>query len=220
MKQIRRLTRTESREITRDKLIRAAEKIFIRDGFGASAVEQIAEAAGFSRGAFYSNFADKDALFLAVLHKRRVDTLHALDEIFHQKRDTAERLCAVRDWYVNQSQQREWAILKTEFQLRAFRDRTVRERLSALRQQELARYTALVAQFFTEAGIKIVERPETIALLLLSTAEGLGSTSLIDTGPEPARSFAEARNLLFNRLVSIPNEQVLTSPKQRASQHV
>ncbi|MGH2720306.1 MAG: TetR/AcrR family transcriptional regulator, partial [Actinomycetota bacterium] len=62
-----RLTREESRARTRALLIEAAGKVFAERGFTAASVEEIAGLAGFSRGAFYSNFASKDDLFLAVL---------------------------------------------------------------------------------------------------------------------------------------------------------
>src|ERR1035441_1726715 len=81
MNKPRRLTRRESRDATRARLIAAAEKIFIRFGFDASSVERIAEAAGFSRGAFYSNFQNKDELFIAVLNKRHLAISSALEEI-------------------------------------------------------------------------------------------------------------------------------------------
>jgi AcrR family transcriptional regulator len=62
----KRLTREESRQLTRQRLLQAAAELFGRQGFGATSIEEVAEAAGYSRGAFYANFADKDELFLAL----------------------------------------------------------------------------------------------------------------------------------------------------------
>lgn len=219
VKRMRRLTRRQSQELTRAKLIEAAEKAFIRFGFDAASVEQIAEAAGFSRGAFYSNFADKDSLFLAVLNKRRLETANAVEGIFLLNPDAAQRLRAVRDWYVTQWQQKEWITLRTEFQLRALRNRTVRTRLAHLLRQELDTYSALVAQYFAEAGTAMVHRPETIALSLVAMAQGLGSIALVDAEWASGLGFAEAPNLVFNRLLSIPGEEAGATPKQRMNQH-
>ena len=160
MKQRRRLTRRESREATRARLIEAAERIFIRFGFEASSVERIAEAAGFSRGAFYSNFRDKDELFIAVLNRRRLAISNALGEVFRNEPLAGKRLRAVRDWYVSQGRQKQWIILETEFTLRAVRNRAVRIRLAALRRQELETYSALVARHFSEIGLPPADRPE------------------------------------------------------------
>src|SRR4029079_385718 len=58
---------TARRAQTRDRLMAAAISIFAARGIIGASVEEICEAAGFTRGAFYSNFADKDALVLALL---------------------------------------------------------------------------------------------------------------------------------------------------------
>jgi len=201
MKLARRLTRRESQEATRARLIEAAEKVFIRFGFDASPVERIAEAAGFSRGAFYSNFRDKDEIFLAVLNKRRLQVAGSLGEIFRREPDAAKRQLTVRQWYVSQEQQKQWVILETEFTLRALRNRTVRARLAALRRQELESYAALVAQHFAETGHPMTDQPETVALSLMAMVLGLGGLSLIETDRDSLERFAEARSLVFGRLI-------------------
>lgn len=206
VKQRKRLTRRESQEATRARLIEAAEKVFIRSGFDASSVERIAEAAGFSRGAFYSNFLDKDELFVAVLNKRHLATSSALEEVFRREPNVDQRLQAVRDWYVSQEQQRPWIILETEFNLRALRNRAVKKRLAELWRQELETYTALVAQHFSELGRPAIGRPGAIALSLMAIVHGLGRLSLIDTDRDARARFAEARSLVFNRLIEETEE--------------
>jgi AcrR family transcriptional regulator len=71
----RRLTRAESQERTRALIVQAATRLFLRDGFGATSLEQIAEEAGFTRGAVYSNFDGKTAIGIAV-----IDELYAREE--------------------------------------------------------------------------------------------------------------------------------------------
>ena len=60
---------TARRALTRDKLMNAATSVFAERGIIGASVEEICEAAGFTRGAFYSNFADKDALVLALIQQ-------------------------------------------------------------------------------------------------------------------------------------------------------
>jgi AcrR family transcriptional regulator len=184
-------------------LIEAAEKVFTRFGFDASSVERIAETAGFSRGAFYSNFRDKDELFVAVLSNRRLAISSALEELFRREPNVARRLRAARNWYVKQEQQKQWIILETEFTLRAIRNRAVKVRLAQLRRQELETYSALVAQHFSNTGRPAIGRPGTIALSLMAIVQGLGRLSLIHTDRDARGRFAEARNLVFNRLMAI-----------------
>jgi AcrR family transcriptional regulator len=66
----RRLTREESKARTRSELLRAASRLFVRNGFVATSLSDIAEEAGLTKGAVYSNFASKEELFLALLQER------------------------------------------------------------------------------------------------------------------------------------------------------
>ncbi|WP_028067344.1 TetR/AcrR family transcriptional regulator [Solirubrobacter soli] len=65
-----RLTRIEQQEQTRERVIAAAERLFVERGFHASSVGDIAAAAGFTKGAVYSNFAAKEDVFFAVYERR------------------------------------------------------------------------------------------------------------------------------------------------------
>lgn len=69
-----------SRESTRARLLDAAAEVFAEVGLGEASVERICERAGFTRGAFYSNFASKDEMFLelaTVVARERVDVVRA-----------------------------------------------------------------------------------------------------------------------------------------------
>ena len=66
------LTRADRQAQTRDELIAAADDLFTRNGFHATSVDAVADAAGYTKGAVYSNFASKEDLFFAV-YERRVD---------------------------------------------------------------------------------------------------------------------------------------------------
>src|SRR5271155_4214754 len=58
-----------TRDDTREKLFEAAARVFEEQGIGGASIEAIAAAAGFSRGAFYSNFNSKDELIIAMLEE-------------------------------------------------------------------------------------------------------------------------------------------------------
>src|SRR6059058_5337106 len=66
----RRRTHAERRAETRQALIDAAARVFVERGFVGSSVEAIAEEAGYTRGAFYSNFQTKEHLFAELLQQR------------------------------------------------------------------------------------------------------------------------------------------------------
>ena len=78
----KRMTQAERREETRDQLLTAAARVFARNGFHATSLEAVAEEAGFSRGAVYYNFADKEELFLELLDRRCAERAQDLREVF------------------------------------------------------------------------------------------------------------------------------------------
>lgn len=63
----RRLTQAETREQTRGLLLAAAARVFAQRGFAGASLEEIAELAGYTTGALYYHFANKDQLFLELL---------------------------------------------------------------------------------------------------------------------------------------------------------
>jgi AcrR family transcriptional regulator len=77
-----RLTRGEAKETTRRHLLRAANRLFLRQGFTATTLAEIADEAGMTKGAVYSNFAGKEELFLTVLREPLTSTeIYAPSEV-------------------------------------------------------------------------------------------------------------------------------------------
>ena len=72
---------TRRRAQTRQRLLDAAREVFAREGFGRSTVEQVCEAAGFTRGAFYSNFTSLDELFLEMWAQESASLLARLHDV-------------------------------------------------------------------------------------------------------------------------------------------
>ena len=60
---------TKRRPITVTALLDGAMELFAEQGYGATSIPDICDRAGLTKGAFYSNFANKDALFLALLDR-------------------------------------------------------------------------------------------------------------------------------------------------------
>ena len=196
MKTRKRLTREESKELTRLRLIESAERLFVRRGFDDASVDEISEMAGYSRGAFYSNFDNKEQVFLAVIDRRRPEPL---DDILQQVSEPVERRAAVRNWFSNQWRLKDFIALRMEFSRRAVRDRSVRTHLAELLRQELETYSASVGCFLCAKDEVAVERPERVALVLLAVALGLGILA-VDTDPEREHMYAAAATLVFDRM--------------------
>lgn len=141
---------TPRREATRQRLVAAAITEFAARGIDATSVEQLCEAAGFTRGAFYSNFATKDDLCIAILEYHRDVVQAGLARTFDTVPDDAHV-----EWATG-------AALSTLFSIIApteeFRMTLMEIRLRAMRVTELAaRSDRLVAEF-RPALVRLVER--------------------------------------------------------------
>jgi AcrR family transcriptional regulator len=117
-------------EATRRALLEAARKIFARDGFEASRIEDIAAATGHTRGAFYAHFLSKEDLFFALLEQEAGDRLRDLRGVLEHCPDSDSRLRALRKFYVGRASDRQWVMLALEFKLFALRHPKLRARLA------------------------------------------------------------------------------------------
>jgi AcrR family transcriptional regulator len=117
-------------EATRRALLEAARRIFARDGFEASRIEDIASATGHTRGAFYAHFSSKEDLFFALLEQDAGERLRVLRAVLAKYPSPEGRLHALRKYYVERVADRQWVLLTLEFKLFALRHPKLRARLA------------------------------------------------------------------------------------------
>src|ERR1700728_482633 len=117
-------------EATRRALLDAARRIFARDGFEASRIEDIAGATGHTRGAFYAHFHSKEDLFFAQFEQEASERLLELRSAMERCPDSGGRLRALRKFYIGRASDREWVMLALEFKLFALRHPKLRARLA------------------------------------------------------------------------------------------
>jgi len=117
-------------EATRRALLDAARRIFARDGFEASRIEDIASATGHTRGAFYAHFSSKEDLFFALFEQEARERLLELRSLLENCPDAHHRLQALRKFYVARVSDRQWAMLSLEFKLFALRHPKLRAQLA------------------------------------------------------------------------------------------
>src|SRR3954465_1055215 len=91
----RPLSRAERREQTRDDLLAAADRAFVGGGFHATSLDEIAAAAGYTKGAVYSNFASKEDVFFAVYERRAEHGIAAMQRTLADAPDLATGLDAI-----------------------------------------------------------------------------------------------------------------------------
>ena len=107
----------ERTELTRRRLLKAAEAVFIRDGFQAAKIEDIAKAAGYTRGAFYANFQSKEDLFITVAERELKGLTDKLRTAVLSESAVDKKAKAVLQTVQESAAARRWALLLLEFDL-------------------------------------------------------------------------------------------------------
>ena len=177
---IEKWTPERRRQLTREALIASAREVFARRGFHAASLEEIAEAAGFSRGAIHSNFESKEELFFAVLDRHVETQLAGFSDFFEQvggpsgatNVDVAETWR--RFWGGSDLG---WTALSLEFRLYALRNPEVRDRFVA----RFHEYRDAIVAYITEVLAEF-DRASTIPLGDLVTLVDWGTTGIIEIG--------------------------------------
>ncbi len=113
-----RMSRAESQAQTRSQLVATARQMFFDDGYHPTSLEKVADTAGYSKGAVYSNFRNKDELCTAVLDEVRAERFAEAIELVARQ----DRFEALRDWAERVIGDPGWTPLEAEFALHARTD--------------------------------------------------------------------------------------------------
>jgi AcrR family transcriptional regulator len=114
---------------TQARLLAAAEEVFVRDGYEAAQLDEIAARADRSKGAVYTHFKSKEDLFLALFEHRTTSYIDRLVTSLRKCTDRKQSLEAFREFYVEVVHDRTWPLLTLEFKLFALRHPESKERL-------------------------------------------------------------------------------------------
>ena len=179
----KRETRVEKQARTRAELIATAAEVFARRGYNGASVEEIAEEAGYSHGAVYSNFDGKADLFLAVFEEYmagRARELAATQVDVAKNAPLGARARALADqWMERFAKDRESFVLHMEFIAHAGRDPELAGRFgsrSASLREAVSRY---IAHYQEEAGVDLALPPDDLALVLRALGIGLAVEALV-----------------------------------------
>ena len=200
----RRLTRQESRAATRAKLIESAAEVFAERGFYGASVEEIAERAGFSRGAFYSNFASREDLFLAVLDTHLDAEVRALSEASEREASSPGALLkflesrAVR----RSAEGRQLTLLWSEFWLHVIRHPELAPKLAARQRAGRAAIARVIARQCDQFGFAPPGPPEHMAAVMMAVDDGLVMQEFLDPEAVPDDLRARAAVLFFRGMAA------------------
>lgn len=179
----KRETRAEKQVRTRTELLVTAAAVFARRGYSGASVEEIAEEAGYSHGAVYSNFDGKADLFLAVFEEymaERARELAATQADLDEEAPLEARARALADqWMERFARDRESFLLHLEFLAHSRRDPELARRFgsrSAALREVVAHY---IAGFQEEEGVELALPPADLALVLRALGIGLAIEALV-----------------------------------------
>lgn len=169
----RRLTRDESRAQVRARLLESAARLFAKSGYAGATVDSIAEHAGYSKGAFYSNFNSKEAIFIELLEGHKQREIEDLKQILACGSTAKDLLNKIRDYYNQAEADLDWGLLSAEFQMQASRDRAFAKSSSKLFLAHTDSLTLLIQDLFEKLGHPLPLEPRDIANILMAMAVGL-----------------------------------------------
>jgi AcrR family transcriptional regulator len=168
-----RLTRAQRKEQTLERLLEAARTMFVKKGLAATSVEDIAEAAGYTRGAFYSNFDGKAELLLKLL-RRDQDSAQANLRAIVEDGGTREQMRArAIAYYRRYFHEHDGFPLWAEAKLLAYRDAGFQERFNAFRYEKLDQVSAYIRTFSECEGRPLPLQADALALGLVSLCDGM-----------------------------------------------
>lgn len=169
------LTADRRRQQTREYLLQAAAEVFAERGFHAATLDEVAAAAGFSKGAVYSNFKNKEDLFLALLEDAYTREMRAL-------RSTIERSDVPPEARIGDFVSLiggEWdrvpnmGALYLEFHLYALRNPVARARMNELEKQDILAIAEILEAERRERGMPVDEPAEQTARIIVALFRGI-----------------------------------------------
>jgi len=209
-----RLSRQQSRLQTRERLLEAATLVFSRRGFDAASVEEVAEEAGYSKGAVYSNFASKEELFLTLLDRHLEAEMQSVTAQFAQKSNHESGEAQDRSFPAHLQERRTWNVLTLEFFLYALRHPTAQQQLA---ERYRAARSELATLFRTVAPAPVVRSDlpgEYLAWALIALGIGLSLQAYLEPKALPADLYPTITGLLLHT----PHEPTPSSPLSSSSE--
>jgi AcrR family transcriptional regulator len=180
MEERRRLTRKEAKARTRQALLEAAAEVFANEGFHGASIDTIAEAAGYTKGAVYAHFANKDDLYLALLDEHLSSEGPPAFALLESGADVDSIAREIEEALPQELENiRDWGRLTYEFILHAMRDETVRERLAVRFERACDEYAKCLGKRFAARGERPPADLRQRAVALMAFENGLSLLGLI-----------------------------------------
>ncbi|MCT7368704.1 TetR/AcrR family transcriptional regulator [Mycolicibacterium llatzerense] len=183
-----RLTRVQRQEQTRADLLDAAKARFLKHGYASTSLEDIADDAGYSKGAVYSNFGSKPILCREVLEAIHREKFSEMSELAMSDAVVASRVEAVNAWLERTAGDVGWTMLELEFVVLSRNDPELGQMVTALRNEAAQMVVDVLRSLAVDLGINeeqlvavgVMDSFDDIGNLFLSAGIGLGIQRAVD----------------------------------------
>jgi AcrR family transcriptional regulator len=176
-----RLTRAEKKAETRSRLLESAATVFARRGMQQASIDEVAEHAGFTKGAVYAHFESKEDLFLAMLDDRFAMHVDAMDQLLASDAEPEDQARVGAANFIELiASDPEWERLFFEFSAYAARNENFRQELVARRRHLQERMAELFRERAEQLGVEPPFPIEEIARMTFAMADGIALQKLLD----------------------------------------
>ncbi|HEX6459886.1 MAG TPA: TetR/AcrR family transcriptional regulator [Thermoleophilaceae bacterium] len=211
-----RLSRKEKQAHTRARLIEAAGTVFSRRGLHHASIDEVAEEAGFTKGAFYANFASKEELFLAMLDERFAARLEELERATAGDETPEEQARqAGTDFSRAIAADPEWERLFFEFAAHAGRNEAFRkelvQRYRALRQRIADLYRRRVERD-PDMNTPPQEELDRVALMTFAMVNGMALEKMLEPEAVDDELYGTMLMIFFTGLRTLVQEGAAVQP--------
>lgn len=176
----KRLTRSESQALTRERLLKSATRVFMRRGYAGASIDLIAEEAGYSKGAVYSNFDSKESIFLELLRAKMIADIENIEALVEASSDLDTLLAGLSSYLDASEQSLDFTAVIVEFLTAGERSREGSRVCALLYQQEREAIAKLLRIVFARLSIPPPIPFEDMAANLVALTLGLATQRAID----------------------------------------
>jgi AcrR family transcriptional regulator len=211
-----RLTRKEKQAHTRECLMHSAARVFAQRGLEQASIDEVAEQAGYTKGAFYANFKNKEELFLAMLDERFAKRIEDIEDVVASDGSAVQKARRGGDQFARMlAADPEWERLFFEFSAYAARDEEFREELVTRYRAMRDKIAAALAAGEGEGEHKAIPFDQ-VALMLCIMGNGFALEKLLERDGVADEVYGTMLMIFFTGLDALAHEHPAASARAHA----
>jgi AcrR family transcriptional regulator len=193
-----RLTRKQRQAETRRCLMDSAAKLFAKRGLQQASIEELADDAGYTKGAFYANFKNKEELFLAMLDERFAERVEQIERVIRGEGTEDEKAVRAGDEFAAVLRaDPDWQRLFFEFSAYAARDEDFRQELVTRYRWMQDRIATALRKRKDDVDVPATVAPERVALMTCAMANGFALEKLLEGDAVPDELYGTMLMIFF-----------------------